>query len=199
MILYFAAGLMLTYGILRIFVSALGINKTHDRIGALINVFFYVIAVFLPFNYLVGVVLFGLGALFMLSISFEASYLMRLLTTVATFAILIAVRASLGFAWQHIEGLVLFILVALAFFAVSAIATDIRAHINRKSSHNQILEMQEKINEEKIQLASKYEMETNGLKNYTAQHLQSTLKYLELYKLTDAEASIKDLIARNRT
>ena len=199
MILYFVAVLILTYGVLRMFTAVLGNNKTHDRIGTLINVFFYVAAVFLPFNYIVGVVLFGLGVLFMLSISFEASILMRLLATFATFAFLIVVRVGLSFANQHIEGIVLFILAALVFFAISSFAVDIRVHIDNKSRRKHVQNMQEKIEEEKIKMASKYRLEANGLKNYTTQHLENTLKLLDLYKLADVEASIKDLIARNRT
>ena len=199
MILYFAAGLLLTYGIYRMFFIVLGGSKTHDHLGALINVFFYVIAVYLPFNYITGVVLFGLGALFMLSISFDASILRRLTATVATFAVLIAVRFSVNFMDYNNEGIVLFILTALVFFAASSLALEIRFAIDGKSSRNQFLEMQERNEEEKTKLISKFQMEINGLKNYTAQHLRSTLKFLEVYKLADVEASIKDLIARNRT
>ena len=198
MILYFASGLIITYGIYRIFVIALGGGKTHDRLGALINVFFYVIAVFLPFNYIIGVVLFGLGVLFMLSISFEASIPRRLAATAATFAVLIAVRLSLDFANQNIEGLVLFILAALMFYAVSSLAQEVRSAIEKKSQHSQILEMQEKTEEEKNKLTTNFQIEINGIKNDTVQHLASTLKFLDVYKLADVEASIKDLIARNK-
>ena len=199
MIIYFASGLLLTYGVFRMFTAFLGNGKAHDRLGTLINVFFFAIAVFLPFNYIIGVVLFGLGVLFMLSISFEASMLMRLLTTAATFAVLVAVRAGLGLADVQAESLVLFMLVALTFFAASSIAVEIRIYINKKSSHNKISDMQEKLEEEKNELATKYQLETDGLKNYTTQHLTNTLKLLDLFKLADVEASIKDLIARNRT
>ena len=199
MILYFVAGLILTYGVLRMFVAILGSSKTHDRLGSLINVFFYVIAVMLPFSYIVGVVLFGLGALFLLSISFEASFFWRLITTIATFAVLITVRAGMYFTNQQIDGIVLFTFAALAFFAVSSIALDIRMHIDRKNSHNQINEMKVKMEEEKSKMVSDFRLEASGLKNYTVQHLRNTLKYLELYKLADVETSIKELIARNRT
>ena len=198
MIIYFAAGFILTFGVLRMNTAILGSKKTHDRLGALINVFVYVIAVFLPFNYFIGIVLFGLGALFLLSISFEASYLMRILATAATFAVLMASRLGLDFAGLHIEGLVLFILTALIFFAASSIALDIRVFIDNRSRHNQIQDMQEQFEEEKNKLTSNFQRESDGLKNYTVQHLISTLKFLELYKLADVETSIKDLIARNR-
>ena len=199
MIIYFIAGLVITYGIMRMFIAFMGNNKTHDRLGALINVFVYVIAVLLPFHYIIGVVLFGLGALFMLSISFEASLLRRLAATVAAFVVLIAVRAGLHLVNQDIEGLVLFMLAALMFFAASSIAFDIHFAIGKKSCHNQIKEMKEKNEEEKMKLAADFHEETSGLKNHTRQHLKSTLKFLELYKLADVEASIKDLIEKNKT
>ena len=199
MIIYFASGLVLTYGIMRMFVAVMGGNKTHDRLGSLINVFVYVIAVYLPFNYIIGVVLFGLGALFLLSISFEASFLMRLLATIATFAVLIAARAGLSFADRHIEGLVLFVITALVFFAASSFALDIRMLIDKKGRLDQIQDIQDKYEEEKNKLTAKFQTETNGLKNYTVQHLKNALSFLEVYKLADVEASIKDLIARNKT
>ena len=199
MILYFAAGLILTSGVMRIYMAVLGGGKTHDRLGSLINVFVYAIAVFFPFNYLIGVVLFGFGVLFMLSLSFEASYLKRILATITTFVVLIAARVSVGFVGQNIEGLILFILVATIFFAVSSIAFDIRIYIDKKNHQKLILDIQEKNEQEKNKLISTIQMETNGLKKYTEQHVKNTLKMLELYKLADVEASLKDLIARNRT
>ena len=199
MIIYFIAGLILTYGIMRLFVVFMGNNKTHDRLGALINVFVYVIAVFLPFNYAIGVVLFGLGALFMLSISFDASMLNRLVATLATFAVLISVRAGLHFLDQNVEGLALFMLAALVFFAASSIAFDIRFFIDKKNRRDQLQELQEKNEEEKTKLTADFQTELNGHKNRTSQQLESTLKSLEFFKLADAEASIRDLIARNKT
>ena len=199
MTIYIIAGLLTTYGVMRIFIAFMGNNKTHDRLGALINVFVYVIAVFLPFYYITGVVLFGLGALFLLSVSFEASILRRLTATASAFVVLIAVRAGLYFVNLNIENLVLFMLAALVVFAVSSIAFDISFAIDKKSRQNQMKEMEEKYEEEKTKSLADLRAETNGLRNYTVQHLKSTLESLDLYKLADVEASIKDLIARNKT
>ena len=199
MIIYYIAGLVLTYGVMRLFVVFMGNNKTHDRLGALINVFVYVIAVFLPFNYAIGVVLFGLGALFMLSISFDTNMPKRLAATLATFAVLISVRAGLQFLDQNIEGIALFMLAALVFFAASSIASDIRFFIDKRNRHNQLQEMQEKNEEEKTKLIAEFQTELSLYKNHTNQQLENTLKSLDLFKLADAEASIKDLIARNKT
>ena len=199
MIIYLGAGLVITLGVFRMISAILGGKKNFSPIGACINVFLFTIAVLMPFQYMIGVVLFGFGVLFMLSICFDAKLWMKLVATAAVFIALIGSKIGISFINLNVEGLALYVIAAFVFFAVSSIAVDIRMLLDKRSTHCQVLDLHVKIEEEKNKLISGFQEEINGIKNYTVQHLNNTLMCLDLYKLADAEASVKDLIERNRT
>ena len=199
MIFYLISGAVVTLGVLRMFVAFMGNIKNHERFGVLINVYVYTIAIFFPFSYMLGVVLFGLMALYMLSLSFEAGILIRILATASTFITLTVVRFGLSFVYHDINGVVFFALAALVFFLLSSFALDIRLSLDKNNHNNQLKKMRDKTDNEKEALISMNQKEISAIKNYTISHLTQTLKLLDVYKLEDTEASIKDLIARNKT
>ena len=197
MIFYILAGLVLSFGVIRMYTAILGDRKNQERLGAYINLFVYAIAVFLPFNYIIGVVLFGLGVLYLLSLSFVASFYRRALTTAATFIVLVVARIGAGLISQDANGLVLYVLAALAVFAVSSAALDISLAVEKNKHKTLLLAFQKEAEEEKNELISQNLQEINSLKYDMAAHLKNTLNLLDRYKVEDAEASIRELIRRN--
>ena len=199
MILYLTSGLVITLGIIQLFHAILGDKKNHGRLGAYIIVYFYTIAVFLPFNYMTGIVLFGLCALSLLSYYHKTKHWKRAVATAATFIALIGIKIGIEVIGLDTDDLTPYVLTALVFFVVSSFAASIRMHIDKKTHKTQILEIQKKMEQEKDKLLSVILIETNAFKKYTVQHLKTTLEYLDLFKLEDVEKSIKELIARNQT
>ena len=199
MIFYLLTGFVLLYGVVRMFVAILGKERNEERIGSYVNMYVYGIAVLLPFNYIIGVVVFGLGVLFFISLSFAAPLWRRAVATAAVFVVLVGVRAAVSLFGQNLEGLVLHIFVVLVFYVLSSAVADLSKFIKKSQEESQILAFKEKAEEEKNELISMHMQEINSFKENVVINLNTIQKLLDRYKLEDAEVLIKKMIGNNET
>ena len=187
------AGIIVVFGVIKMFTAILGNKVAYDRIGVYINLFVYAIAVFFPFTHGVGVVIFGLGALYMLSLNFDTGYFKRVAATLASFVLLAGVRFGVNYIIQNDNMQTAYILSALIFFVFASLIHDISRLHEKKKNAEYVQGIKNEAENEKNELTSTHINEVNLLKNKTVSQLKHILYLLDLFKIEAAEASVKNL------
>ena len=196
MIVFFLAGLVTTFGTIKLFNLFLGNKKEEASLGAHINLYFYSTAVFLPFAYIIWVVAFGLGVLYMFSLEFQAKLPARIVTSLIAFFILIATRILVGMAFHFEEGPTLYFLVSLVVFLKAALLFEFKTFIKSSAEKRETATIKKEAEEEKNRLISRNLMENISYKAKTRAQLQNALGLLERYKLEELEELLKKMLSK---
>lgn len=198
MIVFLLGGLVATLGITKIFSVFLGSKKDDVSFGTYVNLFLYLVAVLLPFIYIVGVVALGLGVLFMYSLEFEAKLLARVFASLAAFAVMVGTRVGVFALFDSEGGLVLYVLASLAVFLISSLISDIKTRRARKVEEDRLEFMQKEAEELKTLLISQKQYEIDRVKNKLDAEIKHALVLLDRYKLDELEVLLGRLISKRQ-
>ena len=193
MILYLLFGLLMALGAFRVFQAILGKQKKQERLGSFANVYAYCVAILFPFSYIVMAALFGIGVLVLLSLTFDASFMRRVLAISVTLALLMGTRVLSGY---FTDGLAMYAVCSFAFFSVASVIYEASRKGANKENEERFTQMLHMAAKEKDELTALHMQELNSYKKAVSSELGHALVLLDRFKVEDAEKLIGELVRK---